>query len=65
MNRKLTETDRLEAQHTAPTTLSEPNKGSEAGRIKPGPPAARPLWIRSLSAYDRRERREFQVTRFG
>ena len=28
-------------------------------------PPARATWLKPLGSYDRRERREFQVTRFG
>ena len=33
--------------------------------IQVGRAAAQPRWIRNVNDYDRRERREYQVTRFG
>jgi hypothetical protein len=46
---------------------SEPPKIAKRARRAAGakaPPAPSP-WLRPLDAYDRRERREFQVARFG
>jgi hypothetical protein len=33
--------------------------------IVAGPAAARPSWLKPMADYERKERREFQVTRFG
>ena len=56
--------DRIGAH--APPDLQKPNVDKRAFRTAG---AKRPLapskWIRSLSDYDRRQPREFQVTRFG
>lgn len=37
----------------------------EPNHVNPRLAAAHPRWIRNVNDYDRRERCEFQVTRFG
>ena len=49
-----------------PTTLSEPNKGSEeAGLLNQRPADAPPRWLRNVNDYVRSQPREYQVMRFG
>jgi hypothetical protein len=56
--------DRMGAN--APPYSEKPNvvKGARRTAGANAPPA-QPRWIRNVNDYDRRERREFQVTRFG
>jgi hypothetical protein len=56
--------DRMGAN--APPDSPKPKVDKRAFRTAgaKGPPAPS-MWIRPLDSYDRRERREFQVTRFG
>jgi hypothetical protein len=46
----------------APPNSEKPNRTRAAGAKAP---PAQPRWIRNVRDYDRRERHEFQVTRYG
>jgi len=41
------------------------NKGARNHTAANPAPAARLAWLKPLDSYDRQQRREFQVTRFG
>jgi hypothetical protein len=48
------------------TAAPEPEKTAASANTKPTKPKdACAAWLKPLAGYDRRERREYQVTRFG
>jgi hypothetical protein len=50
----------------SPPDSEKPNVVNRALRASGGnPPPAQPSWIRPLADFDRRERREYQVSRYG
>jgi hypothetical protein len=57
--------DRI-AAHAAPDQPDvKENKGPRNHTAANAAPAAQPSWLRNVNDYARRERREFQVSRFG
>jgi hypothetical protein len=66
MTRTLREKDPDRIGANAPRDSEKPNVDNGARRAAgANAPPAHPRWIRNVNDYDRRERREFQVTRFG
>jgi hypothetical protein len=55
--------DRIGAK--APPDSQKPNVDPGAGRADGAKASPSTAWLKPLDSYDRRERREFQVTRFG
>ena len=56
--------DRIGAK--APPNSEKPNVDNGARRAAgANAPPAPPRWLRPIAEYERRERREFQVSRFG
>ena len=55
--------DRIGAK--APSNSEKPNVNKRAVRAAGANAPAPAPWLRSLSDYERRERHEYQVTRFG
>ena len=48
------------------TAASEPEKTAPSANTKPTKPKdARAAWIRPIGSFGRRERREYQVSRYG
>jgi hypothetical protein len=57
--------DRIGPRGPAPLKNASEDRGEKNASVPHGPPAPPSRWLKPIADYERRERREYQVSRFG